>query len=113
MSASIKLLVLEAIRATLDHAQRSQDKNRPIKNISAESICRRFFVEKEERWAQGSNSNVFWLTAMIETEDGQDLEETAELQEIIRLLNDGFIEGYDHSDSGQFKFDVSCNLGGN
>lgn len=104
MSVNIKSLVLEAIKEALIVAQRHTDNQRPIANIDAESICNRFLSEKEELMAQSNDSNVYWLSAFIESDAG--LDEAVELDEIVSKLKDGFTSGFDRSESGQYSFDV-------
>lgn len=104
MSVNIKSLVLEAMEEALRVAKHQTEKQRPIENISAESICNRFLIEKEEKIALSTNSNVYWLTAFIESEN--ELDEALELDVIADKLKDGFTSGFDRNDSGQYAFDV-------
>ncbi|MDY6929389.1 MAG: hypothetical protein SWN10_20060 [Pseudomonadota bacterium] len=106
MNLNIKTLILEAVREALEVAQHAAEKQRPIKNICAEAICNRFLNEKEEAMAKDTNSNIFWLTAFIESDRG--LDEAPELDVIVSWIKDGFISGFDEDDSGngQYVFDV-------
>ena len=104
MSVNIKTLILEAIQETLKVAQHQTQKQRPIENLYAQSICDRFFIEKVEQVAQSNDSNVYWLSAFIESDAG--LDEAIELDEVVSKLKDGFSSGFDRSESGQYSFDV-------
>lgn len=104
MNINIKTLVLEAIQEALRVAQRQTQKQRPIDNLSAESICHRFLIEKEDALTTGTDSNAYWLTAFIESDAG--LDEAVELDEIVAKLKAGFTSGFDSCESGQYCFDV-------
>ncbi|ALZ82526.1 hypothetical protein GL272_19690 [Aeromonas veronii] len=104
MNVNIKTLVLEAIKETLRVAQCQTQKQRPINNLDAESICYRFLTEKEEALTHGTDSYGYWLTAFIESDVG--LDEACELDELVAKLKGGFTSGFDSGESGQYCFDV-------
>ena len=104
MNVNIKTLVLEAIKETLRVAQRQTQKQRPINNLDAESICHRFLTEKEDALTHGTDSYGYWLTAFIESDAG--LDEAVELDEVVAKLKDGFTSGFGSCESGQYCFDV-------
>lgn len=104
MKIATNELVLEAIQSALAAAKRQTEKNRPIENIDAQALCSRFFTEKEEHYSQSTNSNIYWLSAIIETND--DLDDSLELHAISSRLKDGFTAGFDRCESGKYSFDV-------
>lgn len=104
MNIGVRALVLEAIQEALRVAQVSAEKQLPISNVDAEALCNRFFTEKEEKRSYKTDSNLNWVLAFIECEG--DLEESAEFQEVVRLLKDGYLVGGDHSESGAYCFEV-------
>lgn len=107
MNIDIKNIVLSAVQQALNTAERQTAKQRPISNISAESLCNSFFTQFEESKALGTDTEVYWLSAFIETND--DLEDCLALEEIGRLIEEGFTEGMDqnHETSSQYAFAVS------
>jgi hypothetical protein len=106
MSVNIKTLMLEVVKSTLEVAKRQSEKQRPIDNICPESICNRFFTEKEESMSLDNNTYIYWLTAFIESDVG--LDEAVELDQIVKWIKDGFSSFSDaESDgSGQFSFEI-------
>ena len=58
MSANIKSLVLEAIEAALEVAQRQTEKQRPISNLDASAIASWFLEEKMTGMADTDTRNL-------------------------------------------------------
>ena len=88
MSVNIKTLILEAIQETLKVAQHQTQKQRPIENLNAQSICDRFSSKKVE---QGHKATIamYWLSAFIESDAG--LDEAIELDEVVEQV-EGWIQ---------------------
>lgn len=104
MSINIQSLIQNAVAHTLQAAQRAEDKQRPISNLNAEAIAEAFTRELMERHAKTDSRDLSFITAIIESDDGFD--ESLELDEIVRLLKEGFIYGFDSSDSGSYVYEV-------
>lgn len=107
MNIDIKNIVLSAVQQALTTAERQAAKQRPISNISAESLCNSYFTQFEESKALGTDTEIYWLTAFIET--SEDLDDCLEIEEIGKLIEEGFTEGADqnHDSPSQYAFAVS------
>lgn len=105
MTIEIKTLILEAVKQTLAIAERQVSKQRPISNLDAQAICNRFITEQEDGLTDNADSILFWLTAVVESND--DISQAPELDAMVNLIKKGFTSGHDANESGSFQFDVS------
>lgn len=103
MNIDIKNIVLSAVQQALTTAERQAAKQRPISNISAESLCNSFFTQFEESKKKFGSSaalrfmgelldSVETLTGIADEHGAQTLADLMYLQEAI--LEDGFIDNH-------------------